>query len=129
VALAYVGIQVLASYFIAGLVKLKEPEWRNGRALQVFLASAEQGAPGWVGTITSRRAACAIGGWGVILFELLGPMLMLASGRLSWVAVTLAMAFVFHLANAVIFGLNRFVWAWVAGYPGVVVVVQALRAA
>jgi hypothetical protein len=118
-ALAYIGIQVLASYFIAGVVKIKEPEWRNGRALRAFLASAREGAPTWVGALSSIRVACALGAWGVILFELLAPLVLLASGRPLWAFIVLGIAFVFHLANAVIFGLNRFVWAWLAGYPGV----------
>ncbi len=119
-ALAYIGIQVLASYFIAGVVKIKAPEWRNGRALQVFLASAHEGAPTWVRALSMNRTLCALGGWGVIAFELLAPVVLFLSVRPEWVWTILAMAFVFHLANAVIFGLNRFTWAWLAGYPGVV---------
>lgn len=120
-ALAYIGIQVLASYFIAGVVKIKEPEWRNGRALQVFLASAHEGAPTWVRALSMNRPLCALGGWGVMAFELLAPVALFVSGRPEWAWTILGMAFVFHLANAVIFGLNRFTWAWLAGYPGVVV--------
>jgi len=121
-ALLYIGVQVLASYFIAGLVKVKERDWRNGRALQEFLASASNGAPSWVGMLASKRVICALGGWLVMGFELGLPFLLLSAGRanvLFW--AILGAAFVFHVANALVFGLNRFVWAWLAGYPGLVV--------
>ena len=40
-AFAYLGVQVLMSYFVAGQVKIANPEWRSGRALQdVFQFSA-----------------------------------------------------------------------------------------
>jgi hypothetical protein len=120
-ALLYIGVQVVASYFIAGLVKIKEPEWRNGRALQVFMSSAARGAPSWVGMLASRRAVCAIGGWMVIGFELGLPFLLLSVGSANSICGALLLAaFTFHVANALMFGLNRFVWAWLAGYAGVV---------
>jgi hypothetical protein len=41
VAFGYLAIQLVLSYFIAGWVKIMNPEWRRGRALEdVFLFSA-----------------------------------------------------------------------------------------
>ena len=34
--------------------------------------------------------------------------------------VLLALAGLFHLANACLFGLNRFFWTWLAVYPAIV---------
>jgi hypothetical protein len=34
-----------------------------------------------------------------------------------WAA--LGIAVLFHLANACLFGLNRFVWVWIAAYPAI----------
>jgi len=31
--------------------------------------------------------------------------------------IALAIGAAFHLANAFAFGLNRFLWAWLAAYP------------
>jgi hypothetical protein len=31
----------------------------------------------------------------------------------------LCVAALFHLANAVLFGLNRFLWVWIASYPSI----------
>jgi hypothetical protein len=32
----------------------------------------------------------------------------------------LALAAAFHLANACLFGLNRFFWVWLAAYPSLI---------
>jgi hypothetical protein len=135
VALGYIAIQVLLSYFVAGVVKLKEPEWRDGRALSVFLtAFIPEGdvplgqRPGlqsmsWffslVQQLSALRGLCAVLGWGILIFELSAPSLLLASDRPQVVAVWLMGAAVFHFMNALVLGLNRFFWAWIAGYPAV----------
>jgi hypothetical protein len=33
--------------------------------------------------------------------------------------VALGVAGLFHLANACLFGLNRFLWFWIASYPSI----------
>jgi len=38
----------------------------------------------------------------------------------SMLYVALFVAAVFHLANACLFGLNRFFWIWPAAYPVVI---------
>ena len=49
-----------------------------------------------------------------MLFELAFPMGFVHPALLK---TTLAIAFAFHVANACLFGLNRFVWLWAASYP------------
>ncbi|MEM7212614.1 MAG: hypothetical protein AAF479_12100 [Pseudomonadota bacterium] len=52
--------------------------------------------------------------WGVMLFEVLFPLAILSQPLLIAALFTAAM---FHLANACLFGLNRFLWVWIASYP------------
>jgi hypothetical protein len=52
--------------------------------------------------------------WGVMGFEVLMPIAVLHPVALK---VGLAIAGCFHLANALLFGLNRFFWIWIAAYP------------
>jgi hypothetical protein len=52
--------------------------------------------------------------WSVIVFELLFPLSLLNHYALI---VALLIAAMFHLANACLFGLNRFFWIWPAAYP------------
>ena len=39
----YITIQSMTSYFMSGSVKLLQPEWRNGRAMTIFLNAAIHG--------------------------------------------------------------------------------------
>jgi hypothetical protein len=55
--------------------------------------------------------------WMVMLFEVLFPLSFLNSTTLM---LALAVAISFHVANACLFGLNRFVWFWIAAYPSLI---------
>ncbi|TZG25950.1 HTTM domain-containing protein [Sphingomonas montanisoli] len=115
-AFGYLGMQLLLSYFMAGWVKIANPDWRTGRALRdVFLFSAYP-----AGENIRRWAAhprLLLGaGWAVIGFELAFPLTFLSRPALL---VGLAIAALFHGANACLFGLNRFFWIWICAYPSI----------
>lgn len=114
-ALLYIAVQTALSYVIAGLVKLRQPAWRSGEALRTFLSSTRYGAPAFVreySTAASSRLLSAA----VIGFECSFPLAFLdARGCLA----VLAIGICFHAANAIVFGLNRFLFAWAAAYPAV----------
>lgn len=113
-AFGYLAIQLVLSYFIAGWVKLKNPEWRSGRALNdVFLYSAYPASQNIRGWANAPRLLLLMS-WAVILFELLFPLTLVNPYIL---ATGLLIAASFHLANALLFGLNRFFWIWIAAYP------------
>lgn len=112
----YLAIQCVLSYFIAGWVKIINPEWRLGRALQdVLLFSAypvSESFRDWA----ARPHLIRLASWSVIVFELLFPLSLLTQPTL---ALGLLAAASFHLANAFLFGLNRFFWIWLAAYPSI----------
>ncbi|ALL12043.1 HTTM domain-containing protein [Caulobacter henricii] len=113
---AYLGLQLMLSYFISGWVKVVNPDWRNGRALaDVFRFSAypvSEDLRRWAG----RPQLLQVMAWGVMLFELTFPLTLLSRESLI---VGLVVAATFHLANAWLFGLNRFFWTWLAVYPAI----------
>jgi hypothetical protein len=113
---AYLALQCVLSYFMAGWVKAVNPEWRNGRALQdVFRFSiypVSESLRAWA----TRPKLLLIMSWAVILFELLFPLTLLTQTTLIG---GLILAAVFHFANACLFGLNRFFWIWLAAYPSI----------
>ena len=110
----YLAAQLVLSYFMSGWVKVVNPAWRNGDALaDVFAYSAYPVADSLRGWAQSPRLLCAMG-WAVMGFELAFPLALLQPGLL---AVALAIAASFHAANACLFGLNRFLWAWLSAYP------------
>lgn len=125
VALGYLAFQLTFSYFQSGYIKVINADWRSGRALtDVFAITAypvSQYARRWA---QSPQLMLAMS-WGVILFELLFPLALLNQAAL-WVA--LGVAGLFHLANACLFGLNRFFWIWPAAYPVIIWFQQRLFA-
>lgn len=122
-AFGYLAMQLVLSYFIAGWVKIVNPDWRNGRALgDVFRFSAypaSESLRGWA----ERPRLLLFMSWAVMLFELCFPLCMLSRHALM---AGLGIAAIFHFANACLFGLNRFFWCWLAAYPSLVWLQQRL---
>jgi hypothetical protein len=110
-AAAYVAIQLVLSYFVAGVAKLKQHEWRKGRALPQFLGRT--GSP-WL-----------VRSWLVMLFECLFPVCLLSP---TLTLAFLAFGSLFHLANFYYFGLNRFIFVWLAAYPALLLTSLEFRA-
>lgn len=113
-AFGYLGLQVILSYFISGKVKIINPEWRSGRALGDVFAFSAYPVSESLRDLADRPRIMFAASWAVMLFELVFPLSLLWAPALC---VALGTAFTFHLANACLFGLNRFVWAWIASYP------------
>lgn len=122
-AFGYLGMQVLLSYFISGWVKIINPEWRSGRALRdVFSFSAYPVSENLRGFAQRPRLLWGMS-WAVMGFEVVFPLAILHPVTLP---VALAVAALFHLANACLFGLNRFLWFWIASYPSILWVQERL---
>lgn len=117
IVIGYLALQLVLSYFISGWVKIKNPNWRSGRALcDVFQFSAypvSESLRGW----SQSPQLLLVMSWGVMLFELLFPFSLLSTTSL---AIALLVAACFHLVNACLFGLNRFFWVWIAAYPSII---------
>ena len=112
----YLAIQVILSYFVSGWVKVVNHEWRRGQALRdVFLFSAYPVSENLRKWAEWPRLLLTMS-WCVILFELLFPLALFSQASL---VIGLALAASFHLANACLFGLNRFFWIWLAAYPSI----------
>ncbi|MBM3787746.1 MAG: HTTM domain-containing protein [Acidobacteria bacterium] len=125
-AFGYLALQVLLSYFIAGWVKISNPEWRTGRASRdILLFSAYPASESLRAGAGWPRSVCAAS-WAVMLFELGLPVALVSSQAL---VIGLALAASFHFVNACLFGLNRFFWFWLAAYPSLLWLQQRLGAA
>ncbi|MAP96498.1 MAG: hypothetical protein CMK07_16255 [Ponticaulis sp.] len=115
-AFGYLALQLTLSYFISGWVKIRNPDWRTGRALQdVFAFSAYPVAEN-LRTLADQKSLLLAGSWLVITCELLFPFSLMS----KWTLIPfLILAASFHLSNAIFFGLNRFVLVWIAAYPSI----------
>lgn len=115
-ALIYLTIQIVYSYFKAGWVKLLSPDWRSGVALTAFLqAGPFTSSEVWAHRL-KKSGLAKPSAWIVIGAELMMPLSVLHHGL---AVAGCAFALVFHLLNARFFGLNRFFWAWLSAWPAV----------
>ncbi|HVY32335.1 MAG TPA: hypothetical protein VHB79_37620 [Polyangiaceae bacterium] len=112
--LAYVTVQLVLSYFIAGCVKVSRSEWRRGEALRRLLSSNRYGTPAWISVLVAKPPAARLAAGALLAFEC-GFPLALVGPRMA--LPFMACGALFHLGNAAAFGLNRFLFAWVAAYP------------
>lgn len=112
--LAYVCVQLVLSYFIAGLVKLAQPAWRRGEALRQLLSSNRYGTPAWLQRLVNAPGVAWALSIGLLMFEC-GFPLALGGSRMALGSLALGLAF--HAGTVLAFGLNRFLFAWAAAYP------------
>jgi hypothetical protein len=116
IVFGYLGAQLVLSYFISGAVKIANPDWRSGQALrQVFAFSAYPVSEG-LRRLAARPRVLWAASWAVMLFEVAFPLTLTSQAAL---VAGLVVAAAFHLANACLFGLNRFFWTWLATYPAI----------
>lgn len=124
-SLWFVAIQGCLSYFVAGIAKVISPVWRSGEAVRRVLGTRTYGSRRSASFVSGRDAVCVALSWLVILFECTFP-LALAFGKTGF-AVFALLGIFFHITNAVIMGLNTFVWAFVATYPAILFCALSLR--
>lgn len=113
--LGYIAAQLVLSYFLAGLAKLRESSWRNGTALPRLLSLQAYAVPASARRALSGASASFCASWLVLLFECAFPAALFV-GPVGC-ALLMACGTMFHLFNALALGLNRFLWAWLAAYP------------
>lgn len=113
-ALSYLSFQLIYSYFQSGYIKLINPAWRNGSALRDVFAFTSYPVSEQTRTFAQYPRLMFTMSWSVMLFEFLFPLALLNHLALC---IALLIALGFHLANAYLFGLNRFFWIWPAAYP------------
>lgn len=111
-AFGYCAIQLALSYTLAGLAKLRDPAWRSGRALAILVELPQYRVPRPFARIAA--AWTRVGSWSILAFELAFPLAFASPLAAS---ILLPIGAGFHLANALVFGLDRFLWAWLAAYP------------
>jgi len=115
--LAYAAAQLVLSYFVSGIAKLQDPTWRTGRALPILVRLAHYGVPRRAAALLSRPTLARAAAWLMLAFECSAPIALVdPTICAAWLAVGAA----FHLVNAMVFGLDRFLWTWLAAYPALV---------
>jgi hypothetical protein len=122
-ALFWIGIQSVLSYFLSGLRKAKNPAWWNGDALTAFLLSSRVSIFALEGIGLRANILSRAMSLGVLAFELLFPLALLSPKLCS---LFLMFGGIFHFGVFLGFGLNRFLWVWLASYPAIYFIASTL---
>lgn len=112
--LLYIGVHTVLSYWLAGLAKLKSPDWRSGQAIIGFLNHTIYC---FKKPLSSKiQASLKVSSFLILAIEVLFIGLILLPT--PWFVAILGVLLLFHLGNAWLFGLNRFTFAWLSAWPG-----------
>lgn len=112
----FLALQVILSYFIAGVTKIPGAAWRNGVALQKVMGTQTYGSAGFHKFLARRPK---IGQWlthGTVAAEAMMPLGLVTTRSTK---LTLLLFAAFHIANARFMGLGRFVLPFISTYPAI----------
>lgn len=119
-AAAFIGAQSLLAYFVSGVFKATSPVWRSGDALIGIMATESYGHPAVFSLLLRRPRLAQAACWAVILLECAFPLAAWLGTSYLW--VFLAAGVIFHALNALVMGLNGFLFAFLSTYPAVLFV-------
>ena len=116
IPLMYLAVQTILSYFFAGVAKLRDDDWRSGTAIAKIINGPNFSPPHFFKRLLQDKLVAFLLCWIVMGFEVTVPLIGFFPDYLIY---ALSGLLIFHLINFFIFGLNRFVFAWLATYPAV----------
>jgi hypothetical protein len=113
----FISAQVFLAYLTAGITKALSPVWRDGTALYKIMNTATFGHPVGARLLRGRTTAGLALCWTIIVFEILFPLALVLPSK--WLIPFFIVGILFHVGNALLMGLNVFLWAYAATYPAV----------
>lgn len=114
----FIALQSCLSYFAAGVAKAKGKKWTSqGTAVYLIFNTASYGSKPVAAFLKKYPAAGKWLTWSVIGAEVAFPLVLIAGFPLCWLFI--AWGVLFHLMNAMVMGLNSFLWAFLATYPAI----------
>lgn len=115
--LIFIGTQCFLSYWVAGLSKIWTKEWWSGKALLIYLKTSCHEPSAYTRFLQKNKRSQFLSPL-ILLIEILFPLAFLLSPSLFYFVVFIFL--LFHLQNAWVFGLNRFIYSWISSWPGLV---------
>lgn len=123
--LYFIGMQSVFSYLVSGANKLVSPSWRSGAAMTGIFSASLYGNRRLFEILNKRPLVAGLLSWGVILFECSMIFAPFVGDR--YCLVFLGMGFLFHISNAILMGLNGFLFAFVGTYPPIFLLAHNLQ--
>lgn len=122
-ALAFLAAVTAGIYLGSGLLKRRQPAWRDGTALLRLLRMEVMGHPPMAAWLGRSPHLGRLATWGVLLFQIAFP---LALGHPVAAAGFITGGVLLHLGIGAVMGVNRFLWSMGSLYPAVWYVAQCL---
>jgi len=113
--LAFIGLQSCLAYTTAGFVKYGQAGWHDGSFIREIFSTRSLGQPVVARWMQQSGRLSSLVGKAIVIGECAFPLILILPPEAMVVALGLGLAF--HLAAAVIMGLNTFLWVFPATYP------------
>jgi len=124
----FIAVNLIVSYFKAGIVKAQNADWLNGNALKHFMTHTNcltaRNNQLFIQIIRHKSAVWVAISY-LTLFVELGFPLVLLSKMTFWLFAVWAL--MFHFFNFLVFGLNRFFWTWMLAWPALFYLLKLLH--
>lgn len=120
----FIGSQACLAYVTSGTAKLVSPQWRSGLAIRGVLATRTYGMTHWANSFQTWLSLALAVCWATIVLQtafIFAPILPETP-----LLILCCLTAVFHALVAVIMGLNGFFWSFVATYPAIIYLNQAV---
>jgi hypothetical protein len=117
-AIFFIAGQSCLSYCSSGIAKLISAQWRKGDAVFNIFNTGSFGNARVSRFLVNRKRLCFFLSWSVIIAECLFPLSLVLPSR--FILVFMIWGFCFHLLNAIVMGLNVFLWSYLATYPCII---------
>lgn len=110
----FLAAQTTLSYLSAGIAKVKSPTWRRGDAPAACVTVGRYQAPRWAIDVLGQPGVSGLASACVIGWQLSFPLALWSP---AWCIGATTAGAIFHVLNGLVFGLHRFLWAWIMTYP------------
>lgn len=114
VGIIFLALQLIIAYSTSGWIRILQPTWRNGEDLLVVLRQHTYGNR-FIWNIGKKYPKLIkYTSLSILIFESIA--LLIVFMPIKVVVLYLSIGIVFHLLNAIIMGLNTFVWSFIPLY-------------
>jgi len=113
----FIALQSALSYFSSGVSKVFSRSWMSGDAAFKIFNTYTYGTAPVASFFRQASIVSAPMCWGIVAYECLFPVSLLAPITLAGTIMILGVFF--HGFNAFVMGLNKFFWAFIATYPAI----------
>lgn len=117
-SLCFIGAQACLSYFTSGVAKVLSPQWREGTVVFAIFNTRTYGYAPAARLLHDRPTVTRAATYGAVAMECAFPLVLFVGWPVCLVFIAWGVAF--HVMNALVMGLNSFIWSFAATYPAVI---------